>query len=800
MGILRRQKVFTNGTTKRSKADKERSKQLRQALKPSTQNTIRYTSLFEDGLMHITDEEYSKTWSLGDANYITSSEDEKLDIIDYYVEALNGLDSENTYQLTILNRPVPSTLLDQVTYELQGDANDRFREEYNDMIRSRFATDQNNFKVVKYITVSTQAKDRKQAYRKLNDIENHFATQFQIVDVPIKALDGSQRLNIFNDLLRGNPYLNVSYRDVVLSGLTTKSFVAPSRIFFQPDQMRLDKKYAKVLFIRNYPSFLNDRLIKSLTDIGIELAITIHANPYDISESIKKINNAEAQVKMDMIKSQKGAARDGITGDLAVSGVAKAIADEATKWKDEVEDRDQKIFSGVFCVMVKAGSEEELIDYTNRIQQAGRKHVVEFEEVYYHQEEALNTMLPIGKTYLNVKSRFMRDMTTTNIATQIPFTNTDLQSDSPNAIYYGKNQISNNIITLDRQRDLNTASGVILGSSGSGKSVFTKTSEVIPTILRYPDDRVIVVDPEDEYSDIGRAFDAQLITISPGSPTHLNLMDLPDEDSLAAEDADPVGQKASLIMGLFENILKEVTDEDFSIIDRVTRLCYERITDRTPTLSDWHDILLEQPEDVAQQLALKSESYTKGSQNIFAHETNVDLTHQVVIFNLKQLDGKLKPFALMVVQDYIWNQVVNNQGKLTTRIYFDEMQNQFLTDDQAQFFTNLYARVRKYGAIPTGITQNVETLLARTEGRKLLANSEFIVLLKQKKTDIRLLAETINLTDALIRYIEKPKAKGTGLIVAGQTTVPFENPIPKHTELFRLVATDAYRTVESQPK
>ena len=322
MGILRRQKAFTNGTTKRSKADKERSKQLRQALKPSTQNTIRYTSLFEDGFMHVTDEEYSKTWALGDANYITSSEDEKLDIIDYYVEALNGLDSENTYQLTILNRPVPSTLLDQVTYELQGDANDRFREEYNDMIRSRFATDQNNFKVVKYITVSTQAKDRKQAYRKLNDIENHFATQFQIVDVPIKALDGSQRLNIFNDLLRGNPYLNVSYRDVALSGLTTKSFVAPSRIFFQPDQMRLDKKYAKVLFIRNYPSFLNDRLIKSLTDIGIELAITIHANPYDISESIKKINNAEAQVKMDMIKSQKGAARDGITGDLAVSGVA----------------------------------------------------------------------------------------------------------------------------------------------------------------------------------------------------------------------------------------------------------------------------------------------------------------------------------------------------------------------------------------------------------------------------------------------------------------------------------------------
>lgn len=779
-----------------TKEEKERAKQLQKALKASTQNTLKYTSLFEDGLMHIVDEDYSKTWSLGDANYITGSEEEKLDIIEYYVEALNGLDSDNTYQLTILNRPVPSTLLDQITYDLEGDDRDVFRQEYNDMIRSRFATDQNNFQVEKFITVSTTSRDRKQAYRKLNDVANHFTKQFQIVDIPFNAMDGPDRLNIFADILRGNPYLNVNYKDVQISGLSTKSFIAPGRIWFQPDQFLMDKKHCKILFARSFPSFLNDRLIKSLTDIGIELAITIHAKPYDIAEAVKKVNTAEAGVKMDMVKSQVAAAQKGVSGDLAVSSVAQDTADEAEKWKTEINDNDQKMFSGVFLVMVKADTAEELTDYTSRIKQAGRKHVIEFEETYYHQEEALNTVLPIGKTYLDVKRRFMRDMTTTNIATQVPFTNTDLQSSSPLAIYYGQNQISNNIITLDRQRDLNTASGVILGSSGSGKSVFVKTSEVIPTILRYPNDRVIIVDPEDEYSDIGRAFGAQLINIFPGSQTHLNLMDLPDEENLSVEDGDPIGQKSSLIMGLFENILKEVTDEESSIIDRVTSLCYERITDRTPTLKDWYSILLEQPDEEARQLALKSESYTVGSQDIFAHETTVDLDSQVVIFNLKKLDGKLKPFALMVVQDYIWNQVVNNQGKLTTRIYFDEMQNQFLTDNQAQFFTNLYARIRKYGAIPTGITQNVETLLERSEGRKLLSNSEFIVLLKQKLTDLPYLVQTINLTDALIRYIEKPKARGTGLIIAGSTTVPFENPIPEDTELFRLVATDAYRTLE----
>lgn len=486
-----------NGTPL-TKADKERAKRLQKALKASTQNTIKYTSLFEDGLMHIVEEDFSKTWQLGDTNYITGSEDEKLDIIDYYVEALNGLDSDNTYQLTILNRPVPSTLLDQITYDLEGDDRDVFRQEYNEMIRSRFATDQNNFKVEKFVTVSTSARDRKQGYRKLNDIANHFTKQFQIVDIPFQALDGSERLNIFADLLRGNPYLNVDYKDVRISGLRTKSFIAPGRLWFQPDQFMMDKKYCKILFARTFPAFLNDCLIKSLTDIGIELAISIHANPYDVAEAVKKVNTAEASVKMDMVKSQVAAAQKGVSGNLAVSSVAQGTAEEADKWKTEINDNDQKMFSGVFLVMVKADSAEELADYTSRIKQAGRKHVIEFEETYYHQEEALNSMLPIGKTYIDVKRRFMRDMTTTNIATQIPFTNTDLQSASPLANYYGQNQISNNIITLDRQRDLDTASGVILGSSGSGKSVFVKTNEVIPAILRFPNDRVIIVDPEEE--------------------------------------------------------------------------------------------------------------------------------------------------------------------------------------------------------------------------------------------------------------------------------------------------------------
>lgn len=760
-------------------------------MKPSTQNTIDYELLFEDGLMYIDGSEYSQTFRLGDVNYITAGEEEKVDIVDFYAGALNSLNSDNGYQLLIINRQVDSNLLTNITYDAEGDGYDDYREEYNDLIEHRFAYDQNNFTVEKFITVTTSAFDRKMAKRQLKDVETNLRNQFQGVEVTLTAQTGSERLNIFSDLLRGNPCLNLDYQDLVISGLKTKSFVAPNRIRFFENYMMIDDKFAKIMFIRQYPSFLNDGIVKSLTDTGIELAISINAKPYDIGEAVKDINTAESNVKLDMIKSMRRGFSEGIPEDFAIGGVASETNEAAKRWRKEVQDNDQKIFSGVICVFFKADSLEQLNEYSNRVKTAGRKHVVDFEDIYYHQEEALNTVLPIGRCFLDVKKSLMRDMTTSNIATQVPFTNVDLQSTSKRAIYYGQNQLSNNIITVDRKRDLNTGSGVVLGSSGSGKSVTVKAGEIIPTILKYPEDRVIIVDPEDEYSDIGREFGAQLIDIYVGSNTHLNLMDLPDEDSLSSDDTDPIGQKSNLIMGLFENILTEVTDEEFSIIDRVTHLCYEKITDRTPTLKDWHVILKQQPEQEAQNLALKSESYATGSQDVFSYETNVDMESRFVIFNLKKLSGKLKPFALMVIQDYIWNQVVNNQGKLTTHIYFDEMQLQFTTDNQAQFFTELYSRVRKYGAIPTGITQNVETLMSREEGRKLLSNSEFIILLKQKPTDLKVLADTIHLTPALLRYVAKPKAKGTGLIVAGSTVVPFENPIPRGTKLFNLIATDA---------
>lgn len=776
-----------------TKAEKERRNRLRRTLKASTQNTIKYNSLYENGLLHVAKDKWSRTYRLGDVAYLSANQDEKIDVIDTHAEALNSLDSGSTFQLLVINRKIEDNTVERIKYEEVGDGFDNFRKEYNDMIESRFSSDSKNFQVEKYVTIGTDAYNREQADANLKEIGSSLENQYAQMDIGFQELDGKERLDVFAELLLGKHRLPYTYKDIALSELHSKDFIAPSRLHFLENRFRINDEVAKVMYARNFPTFLTDRMIKNLTDIGEELAITVQVAPYEPAEFLKKINNADTTIKAEMIKAQRSGAQEGVDQELAVSGRAREISESTKRWKEEIDDNDQKAFSGLIALYFKAKDEDELANITDKVLTAARKVGVDFQECFYYQEEGLNTILPIGHTFLNVKRRFIRDMTTANLATQVPFTNVDLKSESPRALYYGQNQLSNNVITVDRKADLNTGSGVVLGSSGSGKSVTVKSMEIIPTYLKNPEDRIIIVDPEDEYSDIGREFGAQLVDIFIGSKSHLNLLDLPDVSQLKDEDNDPIGDKSNLLMGLFESILDEVGDVEYTIIDRVTRETYRRFekSDRTPTLKDWHDVLEEQEEPEAQELALKSEIYAKGSQNIFAHETNVDITDRFVIFNLKRLTGKLKPFAMMVIQDYIWNQVVASQGQLTTRIYFDEVQLYFKEEAQAIFFTELYSRVRKYGAIATAITQNIETLMNKEEGRKLVSNSEFMILLKHKKSDLLALSRAITLTPTLTRYIEKPKAKGTGLIVAGQVVVPFENPIPKNTRLFELIATDA---------
>lgn len=791
--MLKKISKLKKESPKLSKAEKERRKRLRRSLKPSTQSAIYFTSLLENGLMHVNENTYSRTYKLGDVAYTSANNEDKADVMDTYAEALNSLDAGNNFQLLVINRKLAKNSLDKVLFELEGDSEDVYRQEYNDIISDRFTKDSKNFQVDKYVTIATNDTEESQAEIQLHEMATAIHDQFQELEIGFEPIDGLERLKVCHQLLQGNPYFPYNYKDIALSGLRAKDFISPSRFVFREDFIQIDKAFAKVMYINHFPTFLTDKLIHLLTGTGIEMAISIHADPYEPGEFAEQLQNAQAIVKMEMVQSQRDGAIDGIDPELATSGVARETNQTTERWKEEIHENDQKAFSGVMAVYFRADSPDELKIATENIQSRGRRLGVRFEETYYYQKEGLNTILPIGQAFLNVKSDFMRPMTTSNIATQVPFTNVDLQSNQPNAIYYGQNQLSHNIITLDRKRDLNSSNGVILGSTGSGKGMTVKTTEIIPTLLKYPEDRIIIVDPENEYSDIGRAFNGQSITISPKSPTHLNLLDLPETEEVLINDdnevIDSIADKANLLMGLFDSILKDLTDDHITIIDRVTRDVYKKHD--KPTLVHWQEILREQPEESAQELAVKAEIYTTGSLNLFAHDTNVNLSSRLIVFNLKGLSNKLKPFALMVIQDYIWQQVIACQGKQTIRLYWDELHLTFRTKTDASFFAELWARIRKYGSIPTGITQNIGVILAYEEGKNLLSNSDFMILLKQKPQDIVRLAQVLDIPDALIKYIKRPKAKGTGLIVAGSTIVPFENPIPKDTQLYQLTQTDA---------
>lgn len=777
-----------------TQAEKARKKRLKRTLKPSTQNAIFFTSLKENGLMHIAKERWSRTYKLGDVAYTSANDEDREAIIDSYGEALNGLDADNHFQLLVVNRKQESSALKQIIYQPANDEFDVYRNEYNDIISDRFISDARNFKIEKYITLSTKADEEIQADTQLHELAQGIQEQFDQMGVDIEEVDGLGRLNILYWLLQYNPYFPYTYKDIALSGLRAKDFIAPNRIHFKEDYMMIDHHWAKVMYIRHYPTFLSDRLIKKLLDIGIELAIVVHATPYEEGEFEEQLIETQALAKRELFRGQKDGMQAGVIDpELTTSGVAQETSQATKRWVEETTDNDQKAFRGVMAVMILADTKEQLQLYREKVVSAGRKLGVRFEDCFYYQEAGLNTILPIGEAFLNVKQSYMRPFTTTNVATQIPFTNLDIQSTSPNAIYYGQNQLSNNIITLDRKTDLKASNGLVLGATGSGKGMTVKTTEIIPTLLRFPDDLIIIVDPESEYGDIATTFHGEIIHISTKSPTHLNLLDLPETDEVLMDMngnvVDLIAEKANLLMNLFESVLKEVTDAHVTIIDRVTKEVYQRFS--KPTLQEWQLVLEEQDEEAANDLATNLEIYTRGSLNLFAHPTNVDMSSHLIVFDLKGLSNKLKPFALLVLQDYIWQQVVQarEQGR-TIRLYWDELHLTFHNQKDAAFFAELWARIRKYGGMPFGITQNIGTILAYLEGRNLVSNTDFMLLLEHNNTDIELLQTVMDIPDDLIKYIKRPKSKGSGLLFAKPTIVPFENPIPKHTELYRITNTD----------
>ncbi|MBS7888896.1 AAA family ATPase [Streptococcus suis] len=759
----------------------KKTRKPKEEVLPTTVNTLLYQGLFPNGLMQVTPDYFSQSFLLGDVNYQTVGLEDKGAIMETYSDLINSLDDKTNFQLTIFNQRVNlDKFRKSVLYSLHEDGYDTYREELNRIMENNLEAGENNFSAVKFISFGKSDQNPKLAYRSLSQIGEYFKSGFNEIDANFTLLSGESRVNHLSDMLRGENHLPFTYQDLVRSGQTTKHFIAPTSLSFKhKNHIEMDDKLFQIVYVRDYGMELGDKFLRELMQSDLEVMISLHAKGSAKSEAMTKLRTKKTLMESQKIGEQQKMARSGVYLEK-VSQVLESNIDEADELIKTMTQTGDKLFDTLFLIGVFADNEDQLKHSLDIIKQVAGSNDLVIDNLTYMQEAAFNSLLPFGKNYLEGVSR---SLLTSNIAVNSPWTSVDLQDKGGK--FYGINQISSNIITIDRGK-LNTPSGLILGTSGAGKGMATK-HEIISTKLKEEesDTEIIIVDPENEYSIIGQAFGGESIDIAPDSTTFLNVLDLSDDNM----DEDPIKVKSEFLLSWIGKLLDRKMDgREKSLIDRVTRLTYKHF--ETPSLVEWVFVLSKQPEQEAKDLALDMELYVEGSLDIFSHRTNIKTDSHFLIYNVKKLGDELKQIALMVIFDQIWNRVVKNQklGKKTW-IYFDEMQLLLLDKYASDFFFKLWSRVRKYGAIPTGITQNVETLLLDANGRRIIANSEFMILLKQAKSDREELVHLLGLSKELEKYLVNPE-KGAGLIKAGSTVVPFRNKIPHHTQLFDIMSTD----------
>ncbi|HEN9320451.1 TPA: VirB4-like conjugal transfer ATPase, CD1110 family [Streptococcus agalactiae] len=772
----------TNRSMKPKTSSKHnKTRKPKEEVLPTTVNTLLYQGLFPNGLMQVTPGYFSQSYLSGDVNYQTVGLEDKRAIMETYSDLINSLDDKTNFQLTIFNQRVNLDKFRKgVLYPLHEDGYDTYREELNRIMENNLEAGENNFSAVKFISFGKSDQNPKLAYRSLSQIGEYFKSGFSEIDANFTLLSGESRVNHLADMLRGENHLPFSYQDLVRSGQTTKHFIAPTSLSFKhKNHIEMDDRLLQIVYVRDYGMELGDKFLRELMQSDLEVMISLHAKGAAKSEAMTKLRTKKTLMESQKIGEQQKMARSGVYLEK-VSQVLESNIDEADELIKTMTQTGDKLFDTLFLIGVFADNEDQLKHSLDIIKQVAGSNDLVIDNLTYMQEAAFNSLLPFGKNYLEGVSR---SLLTSNIAVNSPWTSVDLQDKGGK--FYGINQISSNIITIDRGK-LNTPSGLILGTSGAGKGMATK-HEIISTKLKEAetDTEIIIVDPENEYSIIGQAFGGESIDIAPDSTTFLNVLDLSDDNM----DEDPIKVKSEFLLSWIGKLLDRKMDgREKSLIDRVTRLTYKHF--ETPSLVEWVFVLSKQPEQEAKDLALDMELYVEGSLDIFSHRTNIKTDSHFLIYNVKKLGDELKQIALMVIFDQIWNRLVKNQklGKKTW-IYFDEMQLLLLDKYASDFFFKLWSRVRKYGAIPTGITQNVETLLLDANGRRIIANSEFMILLKQAKSDREELVHLLGLSKELEKYLVNPE-KGAGLIKAGSTVVPFRNKIPLQTQLFDIMSTD----------
>jgi len=749
------------------------------------QDVIPIKAIYDDGIFKVGKDKFSKTFKFTDINYAVASREDKEAMFLEYSELLNSFDSGATTKITINNRRLNRLDFEEtILLPLKGDELDVYREEYNKMLLEK-ATGANAIVQDKYITISVSKKNVEEARSYFARVGADLIAHFGRLGSKCAELETDERLRVFHDFYRVGEESSYRFdiRETRRKGHDFKDYICPDSMEFEKDYLKIGDRYARVLFLREYASFIEDDMVAELTDLNRNLMMSIDVIPVPTDEAVREAESRLLGVETNITNWQRKQNQNN-NFSAAVPYDMEQQRKEMKEFLDDLTTRDQRMMFAVITFVHTADSKAQLDQDTEALLTVARKHLCQFGVLKFQQLDGLNTVMPFGTRKIDT----FRTLTTESLAVFIPFRVQDIYHE--NGIYYGQNVISKNMIIADRRLLLN-GNAFILGVSGGGKS-FAAKGEIINQILASDAD-VIIIDPEREYSALVKALGGEIINISATSKNHINAMDMNKE---YGDGANPVILKSEFIMSLCEQLIggESLGAKQKSIIDRCTASVYRAYqqsgyTGTVPTLRDFREELLRQDEPEAREIALAIELFTNGSLNTFAKPTNVDTDNRLICYDILDLGKQLMPIGMLVVLDSILNRITQNRAKgKNTYIFIDEIYLLFRHEYSANFLFTLWKRVRKYGAYATGITQNVDDLLQSHTARTMLANSEFIIMLSQASTDRMRLAELLNISDRQMSYITDVEA-GHGLIKVGSSLVPFANKFPKNTKLYKLMTT-----------
>ena len=749
------------------------------------QDTIPIKRIYEDGIFLVGRNKYSKTFIFTDINYIVASEEDKEEMFLDYMQMLNSFESETSVKFTILNSKIDNEEIENnIKIDNENDRLDRFRKEYNKLIEDSSKTS-NGIKQEKYITIVVNKKSIEEARTSIRRIGIELNKHFKKLNSICRELDANERLKLLHNFYRigEESDFNFNIIDNRQKGHSFKDYICPDSMEFKKNYFVMGEKFGRVLFLKEYASFIKDSMISELTDISKNLILSIDVLPVPTDEAIKEAENRLLGIETNIANHIRKQAEN----NNFLASVPYDLEQQQTEAKEFLNDlmtRDQRMFLAIITMVITADSEKELDNITEAITTTARKNLCQLGVLNFQQLDGLNTALPIGNSQIET----LRTLTTESLAVCMPFKVQEVQH--TNGIYYGQNAISKNMILVDRQELLN-GNSFILGVSGSGKS-FTAKEEISSIMLKEKDADIIVIDPENEFAGLVKELGGEVVEISSTSKNHINAMDM---NKYYGDNSNPIILKSEFVLSLCEQLMgKALQPQQRSIIDRCTAKVYRDYQNRDyegepPTLKDFREELLRQNEKEAKEIALAIELFSNGSLNTFAKQTNVNINNRLVCYNILELKKQLQPIAMLVILDSILNRITANRQKgRNTYIYIDEIYLLFQYEYSANFLFTLWKRVRKYGACCTGITQNVEDLLRNDLARTMLANSELIIMLNQASTDREELAKLLNISDAQLSFITNVEA-GHGLIKIGNSLIPFVNKFPKNTELYKLMTT-----------